>query len=78
MGLTWHTSGPGCRLKLVVRQTLEAEEVLAEVSLESVVAPSAAVVEDALTMGWRAAGVPGIDAELSVFRGCGRGQAMRP
>ena len=77
-GLTWYTSGPGCLLKLVVRQTLEAEEVLAEISLESVVAPSAAVVEDALTMGRGAAGVPGIETELSVFRGCGRRQAMRP
>lgn len=60
MWLTLHTFGPGCLLKLVVRQTLEAEEVRAEVCLEPVVSPRAAVVDDGLAVGRGAAGVPGV------------------
>ena len=76
--LTLNTFGPGCLLKLVVRQTLKAEKVLAEVSLEPVVATRAAVVEDGLAMGRGAACIPGIEAELSVARRCGRRQTVRP
>ena len=78
MWLTLNTFGPGCLLKLVVGQTLEAEEVLAEVSLEPVVPPRAAVVDDGLAVGRGAAGVHGVQAELSVARRSGRRQAVRP
>ena len=76
--LTLNTFGPSCLLKLVVRQTLEAEKVLAEVSLKPVVATCAAVVEDGLAMVRGAAGIPGIEAELSVARRRGGRQTVRP